>query len=176
MTKTDSSSLDRWQGIAERISEDVINAALDSTALYALAWRHGIKSLPWSLSVRLLGAPAMVRLNKKWRGKNYATDVLSFPAPGVFRDQGLLGELVICLPTLLQQAKTLGHPPREELKVLLVHGVLHLLGLDHEKNRYQLGRQARFEQELLLAIGSKAKAGLIDRMSRRTGSGRRALR
>ena len=182
MTKTDSKALDRWQGIAERTSDDIINAALDSTELYALAWRHGIKSLPWSLSVRFLDGPAMARLNKKWRGKNYATDVLSFPAPDVFRDQGVLGELVICLPTLQEQAKSTGHPAREELKVLLVHGLLHLLGLDHERSRYQLRKQARHEQELLIAIGSKARAGLIDRVApekatpRKLKSGRSATR
>ena len=74
----------------------------------------------------------MSRLNAQYRGKAYPTDVLSFPAPKIFRMAGELGALVVCLPALKRQARERGHSPETELEILLVHGVLHLLGLDHE--------------------------------------------
>lgn len=70
----------------------------------------------------------MKRLNKLYRGKNYATDILSF-AP----KEGTLGELVLCLPTIRSQARRNGLGTKEELGYMLVHGVLPLLGYDHEK-------------------------------------------
>ena len=163
-TEPSKSELERWENKALRELAKILDAAVDRSDLYALAWRNKICSLPWTLSVRFTGTPEMIRINHRWRGKKAPTDILSFPAPEVFRDQGMLGELVVCLPVLQAQARESGHSPSEELRVLLVHGVLHLLGLDHEKNRYQLIKQARLEGELLKALGSKARSGLIDRM------------
>jgi len=156
--------LARWENRALRELARILDAAVDRSDLYALAWRNKIQSLPWTLSVRFTDTPEMTRINHRWRGKKSPTDILSFPAPEVFRDQGMLGELVVCLPVLQAQARETGHSPSEELRVLLVHGVLHLLGLDHEKNRYQFAKQARLEGELLTTLGSKARSGLIDRM------------
>jgi|GEM_PF-542716 len=170
--------LERWENKALRELAKILDAAVDRSDLYALAWRNKICSLPWTLSVRFADTPEMTRINGRWRGKKEPTDILSFPAPEVFRDQGMLGELVVCLPVLQAQARESGHSPSEELRVLLVHGVLHLLGLDHEKSRYQLAKQARLEGELLAALGSKARSGLIDRMrpaskNRKTAGSRR---
>ena len=110
----------------------------------------------------------MTELNRAYRGKNRPTDVLSFQPPEVFRKQGMLGELVICLPVLKRQARELGHRPETELRILLVHGVLHLLGLDHELGAREAARMARLEARLLEKLrggklsGNQAK-GLIDR-------------
>jgi probable rRNA maturation factor len=101
----------------------------------------------------------MTRLNEQYRGKAYATDVLSFPSPEVFQSMGQLGELVVCLPVLKRQARELGHAPEQELDVLLAHGALHLLGLDHELGPKQSAEMARLEARLLPA---RAK-GLIRR-------------
>jgi rRNA maturation RNase YbeY len=100
----------------------------------------------------------MRRLNAEYRRKRYATDVLSFPAPSVFRDQGWLGELVICRPVLRAQAREHGHSAERELAVLIVHGVLHLLGLDHEKGPRQAAAMARWEGRLLPARGLIARS------------------
>src|SRR5438309_80984 len=62
------------------------------------------------------------RLNKQFRGKNYATDVLSFPPD----------EMAISLDRAAEQAKEFGHSLDEELRILMLHGLLHLKGLDHE--------------------------------------------
>ncbi len=69
------------------------------------------------------------RLNHQFRGKDRATDVLSFAAPG---GQGL-GELVLCAPVVAQQAKEHGLSFRCELAYLVLHGLLHLLGYEHEQ-------------------------------------------
>src|SRR6195952_1355019 len=70
------------------------------------------------------------RLNKAFRGKNKATDVLSFPAPEEF--EGVAGDLAVSLDTAAKQAAEHGHGLRDEVRILLLHGLLHLAGEDHE--------------------------------------------
>lgn len=87
----------------------------------------------------VLGDDEFIRgLNQIWRGIDSPTDVLAFP----FREKGAgmrdedypcLGEIVISTDTARRQAKVLGHSFEEELEILLIHGALHLLGYDHEK-------------------------------------------
>ena len=116
--------------------------------------------------VRIVNAQTMIQLNHHYRGKDYATDVLSFTAPEPFQRLGQLGELVICLPTLRKQAKEQGHPVGHELEVLLVHGVLHLLGLDHELGPKEAALMARWEEKILRGLSrSTQRRGLIRRSS-----------
>jgi probable rRNA maturation factor len=105
--------------------------------------------VPWNASVQMVGGPAMRRLNLQYRKKNYQTDVLSFEAPLVFRKVGQLGELVICLPVLKRQAAEQGHSPESELDILLIHGLLHLLGFDHERGPKDAASMSRWERKLL---------------------------
>lgn len=112
------------------------------------------------VDVQLVTGPAMRRLNRQYRKKNRLTDVLSFPAPKVFRRQGHLGELVICLPVLKAQAREQRHSARRELDVLLCHGYLHLLGFDHERGPAAARAMAKWEQKLLGTLGTP---GLIAR-------------
>jgi probable rRNA maturation factor len=70
----------------------------------------------------------MKKMNLQFRGKDYATDVLSFES----MDPTSVGELVMCLPVIRRQAKRTGLSERGELGYMIVHGVLHLLGYDHE--------------------------------------------
>lgn len=146
------------QTMAERRLKAILKAA---QALPKLKKMGPKTPRPWTVELNLVGAAAMTRLNGQYRGKHYATDVLSFPAPPVFNLQGLLGELVICHPTLKRQAKERGHSDRVELEVLLVHGVLHLLGMDHELGEKQAAEMARWEKKLL----SGSSPGLIARSS-----------
>jgi probable rRNA maturation factor len=97
-----------------------------------------------SFAVRLVGDTAMRRLNRTYRGKDYATDVLSFPGE-VTPEGHHLGDVVIAVPTARRQAATAGHPLRRELEILLLHGVLHCLGYDHEKDD---GTMDRLEAKL----------------------------
>jgi probable rRNA maturation factor len=84
------------------------------------------------------------RLNRQFRGKNYATDVLSFPPD----------EMAISLDRAAAQAKELGHSLDEELRVLMLHGLLHLCGMDHETDAGQMRRtETRWRKKLGLPSG-----------------------
>jgi probable rRNA maturation factor len=96
------------------------------------------------------------RLNRQFLDKDCPTDVLSFPEPG---PDDFLGELAISVERAREQAKLLGHTIEEEIKILMLHGVLHLAGMDHEKDR---GRMARAETRLRKKLG--LPAGLIERV------------
>jgi len=88
------------------------------------------------------------RLNRSFRGKNTATDVLSFPAGGG-NASGVAGDLAISLETAERQAKQFDHSLRDEVRVLLLHGVLHLAGFDHEKDAGEMAaREAELRREL----------------------------
>jgi probable rRNA maturation factor len=87
---------------------------------------------PVELSIRVVGTEEGHTLNRQYRGKDYATNVLSFPTelpPGVVLP--LLGDLAICAPVVLREAAEQGKLPRDHWAHLTVHGVLHLLGHDH---------------------------------------------
>ncbi len=114
----------------------------------------------WAVDVSLVGPTVMKKLNGKYRGKDYATDVLSFGAPLKFRAHGYLGELVICSSVLRRQARERKHKPELELEILLVHGVLHLLGFDHELGARAALVMRKWESKLL---GRSAARGLIAR-------------
>ncbi len=112
-----------------------------------------VPTAAWTVDVELVGPLAMTRLNGKFRGKRYTTDVLSFDAPDIFREQGHLGELVICGSVLRRQAREQGHAPSRELRVLLAHGLLHLLGFDHERGPRAAREMAKWEAVLLPSTG-----------------------
>jgi len=106
----------------------------------------------------LLTTDAKVRsLNRRFRGKNKETDVLSFPADG-FGPEKIAGDLAIGIPVAQKQAVEHNHPLATEIKVLMLHGLLHLAGYDHETDT---GEMARKEQ--LLRARLKLPLGLIER-------------
>jgi probable rRNA maturation factor len=113
--------------------------------------------LKGKVTVLLTTDTAIRRLNRQFRGKNTATDVLSFPAEGVGAE-GIAGDLAISLATAGRQAELCGHSLGTEIKVLILHGVLHLAGYDHETDD---GRMARREQALRKKLG--LPTGLIER-------------
>ena len=92
-------------------------------------------------------------LNRRFRRKDKATDVLSFPG-----ENGAAGDIAISAETAARNARRLGHSTAAELKVLILHGVLHLAGYDHERDR---GQMARREQRLRREL--RLPAGLIER-------------
>jgi probable rRNA maturation factor len=113
------------------------------------------------VSVLLTGDRQIRRWNREFRGKNKATDVLSFPAmamDGVASP--MAGDLAISVETADKQAKEQGHVLAEELKVLVLHGLLHLAGYDHETDD---GTMARVERRLRAKLG--LKAGLTERVA-----------
>jgi probable rRNA maturation factor len=105
------------------------------------------------LSIRLVGEEEGRALNRDYRGRDYATNVLSFPAelpPGV--DLPLLGDLVLCAPVLMREAREQGKPLRDHYAHLAVHGVLHLLGLEHEADADAHAMEA-LETRILAGLG-----------------------
>jgi probable rRNA maturation factor len=107
-----------------------------------------------SVTVALVSDQRVRALNRQFRGKDRATDVLSFPAG----ERGRLGDIVIALGAARAQALEAGHPLGTELRVLALHGLLHLLGYDHERDS---GRMARVEARLRARGG--LQSGLIER-------------
>jgi probable rRNA maturation factor len=117
---------------------------------------------PECVAVRLIDDGEMARLNEAYRKKKGPTDVLSFPVapdsakPGTLRQRGrrarggFLGDIAISPKVARRNAKSLGRQLPEELKVLILHGVLHLLGYDHETDR---GEMERIEMRLRRKLG-----------------------
>ena len=118
-----------------------------------------------TVTVVLTGDAAMRSLNRDWRGVDRATDVLSFPAdddgPRVRGRVRHLGDIVIATGVARRQALAAGHAYAIELKVLALHGLLHLLGYDHETDA---GQMHRLERRLRRKGG--LPSGLIERESR----------
>jgi probable rRNA maturation factor len=103
-----------------------------------------------AVDVLLADDPTLRHLNKTFRGKNKPTDVLSFPAPSAFAAKHA-GDLAISLETAARQAATHGHPLSDEIKILLLHGLLHLSGEDHETDNGEMAaREATLRRELRL--------------------------
>ncbi|MDE3036392.1 MAG: rRNA maturation RNase YbeY [Nitrospirota bacterium] len=105
------------------------------------------------LSLLIVGDHLMRRLNGRYRRKAVTTDVLAFPmreAPGP--NPLLLGDVVISLPQAARQARAQNVPLNRELAQLLVHGILHLLGYDHERSPADAHRMQRKERTVLSAV------------------------
>lgn len=105
------------------------------------------------LSVRIVDADEGRALNRDYRDKDYATNVLSFPAelpPGV--PLPILGDLVLCAPVIAREAEEQGKPLKHHYAHMLVHGVLHLLGHDHMDEAEAEAMEA-IEREVLAGLG-----------------------
>ena len=113
--------------------------------------------LKGEITVLLTTDAAIRKLNRQFRNKNKATDVLSFPAEGIGAE-GIVGDLAISVPTALRQSIEQDHSLSTEIKVLILHGLLHLAGHDHEADTGQMARRER-----LLRARLALPEGLIER-------------
>ncbi len=110
------------------------------------------------LSVELIGDARIRRLNRQYRKQDRVTDVLAFPIREAIMPQGkclatnMLGDVVISLPTAVRQAREGGRSIDVELATLLIHGVLHLCGYDHERGPHEAVRMSRRERKVLEVI------------------------
>ena len=111
------------------------------------------------LAIRIVDAKEGRALNRHYRGKDYATNVLSFPAEvaeGVKLPKGvkmpLLGDLVLCAPVIAREAREQGKPLNAHYAHLTVHGALHLLGWDHE-DECDAECMEKLEREILAGLG-----------------------
>jgi probable rRNA maturation factor len=138
-----------------RCPADVLTLSKAGLARFVNRARAAV-GIDGEVHVLLADDKTLRRLNREFRGKDEATDVLSFPAAE--SGAGVAGDLAISLETAGRQAKQYGHSLRDEVRVLLLHGVLHVAGFDHETDR---GEMATREAELRRELG--LKAGLIGR-------------
>lgn len=130
---------------AAHISESLIR----KTARAAL--RHQNAPEAGSLTLRLTGDALLRKLNREFMGKDYATDVLSFPAGDENAARPYFGDVVLSIPRARAQAKVGGHSLTAELQLLIVHGILHLLGHDHAK-RGEKKRMWAAQAEILMQL------------------------
>ena len=122
----------------------------------------------FELSLWLTGDPSIRELNRAFRRKDRATDVLSFPQlDAAYREGGeleayhqtirpALGDVVISVDTARRQASRLGISTESRLRTLLIHGVLHLLGYDHERSRAEARRMFGRARELAVSLGASS--------------------
>ena len=105
------------------------------------------------LNILIVDSAAGRRFNREFRDRDYATNVLSFPyEPMPGEHTGLLGDLVICAPVIAREARDQGKPPRDHYAHMTIHGVLHLLGHDHETGR-DTARMEALERSILASLG-----------------------
>jgi probable rRNA maturation factor len=132
-------------------------SALNKSALTRFLHRAAASvELEGEVQVLLTSDAEIKRLNKAFRGKNKPTDILSFPASDEAED--IAGDLAISLETAARQASEHSHPLQAELKILVLHGLLHLAGQDHETDS---GEMAARELALRRQLG--LHEGLIER-------------
>ena len=116
---------------------------------------HAPAAARGEVGLALVSDRRMRELNRTYRGEDAVTDVLSFPGD---EPDGTLGDIVIATGVARRQARAAGHPLATELRVLALHGLLHLAGYDHETDN---GRMARAEARLRRRAG--LPTGLIER-------------
>jgi len=126
--------------------------------------------LEGDVEILLAGDATLRRLNRDFRAKDKSTDVLSFPAPSDFIGTHA-GDLAISLQTAQRQATEQGHTLSDEIRVLLLHGLLHLSGMDHETDS---GEMAARESDLRKSL--KLASGLIDRVHKNAAQPKVALK
>jgi probable rRNA maturation factor len=112
----------------------------------------------------VVGGDAQIQdLNRQFKGSDHPTDVLSFPSGEVDPDDGqvYLGDIIVSFPQALRQAKEGGHPVGAELRLLVVHGVLHLLGFDHGDPE---AREVmwKYQAEILRQVGNTITGPTIE--------------
>lgn len=133
-----------WKGIP---------AARSFRAWIELALRGAKRRAAAELSLLIVDAAAGAELNRDYRGKNYATNVLSFPVelpPGV--KSPLIGDLAVCAPVVAREAQEQGKSLRDHYAHMVIHGTLHLIGYDHIDDADAAAMEA-LETKLLATLG-----------------------
>jgi len=146
--------------ILEHESNDIHERAL---TLFATKAKRAVGARG-ELSIRITSSAEMRALNRRFRRKNKPTDVLSFPA----ETPRLAGDIAISAEIAAANADALGHSVDTELKILILHGLLHLVGYDHETDAGEMqAKEAKLRRRLKLPVG------LIERTNGKPSSPRR---
>ena len=128
-----------------------------------------------TVNVLLTSSAEMKSLNRRFRNQDKPTDVLSFPAESSAPKKSA-GEIAISAEIATQNAHSLGHSPAEEVKILVLHGVLHLRGYDHECDNGQMAKrekQLRAQLHLPLGLIERTTSGRSSERSSASGRARR---
>jgi probable rRNA maturation factor len=150
------------------LRKKIANLSHDMLEGFIRRVRRAVK-LKGSVNILVTTSAEVRSLNRRFLGKNKATDVLSFPAAASGAGKRTLaGDIAISADVAAQNARSLGHSVTEEVKILALHGVLHLAGFDHERDS---GKMAR--KEVILRRRFKLPTGLIERAE---NSGRKVNR
>lgn len=146
-------------------------AGLSEAALAKFLTRaRRVAGLRGAVSVLVTNSRELRALNHRFRDKNKSTDVLSFPAiPGLV--QGFAGDVAISAEIAARNARRLGHTTAEEIRILALHGLLHLAGYDHERDEGEMERkEARSRESLGLPVGLIERSGRSVRGERFTAN------
>jgi len=111
-------------------------------------WARGALKRPAEVTLRIVAATEARRLNREFRGKDYPTNVLTF----IYGDKPLSGDIVLCAPVVAREAREQGKAVRDHWAHLVVHGLLHLQGHDHE-HRGEAERMENLERRILRGLG-----------------------
>jgi rRNA maturation RNase YbeY len=143
----------QMQSQVRRITFDQVRLERSARAILS-----DVGEMSAELGILFVGDQRMRGLNRRYRGKDRTTDVLAFAMREAARPQvsclmpDMLGDVVISIPTARRQAKEAGRSLDEELACLLVHGILHLCGYDHERGEKEARRMHRRERMILRSI------------------------
>ena len=142
--------------VSERVERDAKKISIAALERFMARARRSVR-LEGAVTV-LLSADGEIReLNRSFRGKNKTTDVLSFPSASA---KDYAGDIAISIEAAQRQAREHGHSTLEEIRILMLHGMLHLAGMDHERDN---GAMLRTESRLRRELG--LKEGLIARVT-----------
>jgi probable rRNA maturation factor len=126
---------------------------------FVLRARRAVR-LPGTVNLLITNGSQLRDLNRRFRGVDKTTDVLSFPAAAIGNNpkKRIAGDMAISLDIARDNARRLGHSVPDEVKILALHGILHLAGFDHESDHGEMARE-----ELRLRRQLKLEVGLIER-------------
>ena len=113
-------------------------------------WARAACATAAEVTVRFVGTDEGRQLNRDYRGRDYATNVLSFPYESGER---ICGDLVLCLPVVEREAREQGKSPEAHFAHMVVHGMLHLQGYDHETGHNDAERMEAVERKILSDLG-----------------------
>jgi probable rRNA maturation factor len=112
-------------------------------------WGGAALSRAAEVTLRYVGEAEARRLNREYRRKDYATNVLTF----IYQEKPLAGDIVICAPVVAREARAQGKDVRAHHAHLVVHGLLHLQGMDHESSKRDARDMERRERAVLARLG-----------------------